>query len=137
LLDEPQFIEIWRPTRHDERRGPKRHQRQGRRAPGKPLAKAAAGETPASPPDPAQSVAEPKADRPQHRGRQHRGQDRSSRTDRPDGPRHEAGKRDEKPRPRFREQRREWQDKAPDPNSPFAKLAALKAQLEANAKERR
>ena len=27
--------------------------------------------------------------------------------------------------------------KAPDPNSPFAKLAALKAQLEADAKERR
>ncbi len=135
--DELQFIEIWRPTRHDERRGPKRHQRQGRRAPGKPPAQAAAGETPAPPPDPAQSVAEPKADRPQHRGRQHRGQDRSSRTDRPDVPRHEAGKRDEKPRPRFREQRREWQDKAPDPNSPFAKLAALKAQLEANAKERR
>jgi ATP-dependent RNA helicase SUPV3L1/SUV3 len=28
-------------------------------------------------------------------------------------------------------------DKLPDPNSPFAKLAALKAQLEADAKERR
>jgi hypothetical protein len=26
-------------------------------------------------------------------------------------------------------------DKAPDPNSPFAKLAALKAQLEGNTKE--
>jgi ATP-dependent RNA helicase SUPV3L1/SUV3 len=33
-------------------------------------------------------------------------------------------------------ERRE-RDKAPDPNSPFAKLAALKAQLEADAKERR
>ena len=32
-------------------------------------------------------------------------------------------------------QRRE-REKQPDPNSPFAKLAALKAQLEANAKER-
>jgi ATP-dependent RNA helicase SUPV3L1/SUV3 len=31
----------------------------------------------------------------------------------------------------------ERRDKAPDPNSPFAKLAALKAQLEAEAKERR
>jgi ATP-dependent RNA helicase SUPV3L1/SUV3 len=30
----------------------------------------------------------------------------------------------------------ERREKAPDPNSPFAKLAALKAQLEANAKER-
>jgi len=28
-------------------------------------------------------------------------------------------------------------DKAPDPDSPFAKLAALKAQLEADAKDRR
>jgi ATP-dependent RNA helicase SUPV3L1/SUV3 len=44
---------------------------------------------------------------------------------------------DQPPRQRFREQKRDWQDKAPDPNSPFAKLAALKAQLEANAKERR
>ncbi len=33
-------------------------------------------------------------------------------------------------------ERRE-REKAPDPNSPFAKLAALKAQLEADAKERR
>ena len=32
---------------------------------------------------------------------------------------------------------RERGDKAPDPNSPFAKLLALKEQLEANAKERR
>jgi ATP-dependent RNA helicase SUPV3L1/SUV3 len=32
---------------------------------------------------------------------------------------------------------RRERDKAPDPNSPFAKLAALKAQLEAAAKERR
>jgi ATP-dependent RNA helicase SUPV3L1/SUV3 len=31
----------------------------------------------------------------------------------------------------------ERHEKAPDPNSPFAKLAALKAQLEADAKERR
>ena len=32
---------------------------------------------------------------------------------------------------------KERRDKQPDPNSPFAKLAALKEQLEANAKERR
>jgi hypothetical protein len=31
----------------------------------------------------------------------------------------------------------ERREKAPDPNSPFAKLAGLKAQLEADAKERR
>ena len=45
----------------------------------------------------------------------------------------QARQADEKPRPPPRERR----EKAPDPNSPFAKLAALKAQLEANAKERR
>jgi len=33
--------------------------------------------------------------------------------------------------------RPERREKTPDPNSPFAKLAALKAQLEAEAKERR
>jgi ATP-dependent RNA helicase SUPV3L1/SUV3 len=44
-----------------------------------------------------------------------------------------AGKRFE-PRENRPEKRPE---KRPDPNSPFAKLAALKAQLEADAKERR
>jgi ATP-dependent RNA helicase SUPV3L1/SUV3 len=41
-------------------------------------------------------------------------------------------KRDRPPAKRF-----EHREKRPDPNSPFAKLAALKAQLEADAKERR
>jgi ATP-dependent RNA helicase SUPV3L1/SUV3 len=36
-----------------------------------------------------------------------------------------------------RHERPERREKAPDPNSPFAKLAALKAQLEADTKERR
>ncbi len=36
-----------------------------------------------------------------------------------------------------RHERQERREKAPDPNSPFAKLAALKAQLEEEAKERR
>jgi ATP-dependent RNA helicase SUPV3L1/SUV3 len=44
-------------------------------------------------------------------------------------PRHEP-RADARPRPERRE-------KQPDPNSPFAKLAALKAQLEADSKERR
>ena len=64
-----------------------------------------------------------------HAGERHAGdqrQDRPSR-DRDRGNDRGHGKRFE---------RRE-RDKAPDPNSPFAKLAALKAQLEADAKERR
>jgi ATP-dependent RNA helicase SUPV3L1/SUV3 len=55
---------------------------------------------------------------------------------RPDRPDHRADRpqreRDRPPVKRF-----ERREKAPDPNSPFAKLAALKAQLEADAKERR
>ena len=45
----------------------------------------------------------------------------------------------ERERPPVRPTRfeRREREKAPDPNSPFAKLAALKAQLEADAKERR
>jgi ATP-dependent RNA helicase SUPV3L1/SUV3 len=39
--------------------------------------------------------------------------------------------------PPARFERHERREKAPDPNSPFAKLAALKAQLEAEAKGRR
>jgi ATP-dependent RNA helicase SUPV3L1/SUV3 len=50
--------------------------------------------------------------------------------------RHERPERREGGRPSFNAMRSERREKAPDPNSPFAKLAALKAQLEAN-KERR
>jgi ATP-dependent RNA helicase SUPV3L1/SUV3 len=58
--------------------------------------------------------------------------ERAGRNDRPD--------RDPELRAKYlkgRGEGRERRDKAPDPNSPFAKLAALKEQLEANAKERR
>jgi len=65
---------------------------------------------------------------------------RSSRRDRPDrGDRGDRPDRDPELRAKYikgsGDQGR--QDKLPDPNSPFAKLAALKAQLEAEAKERR
>jgi ATP-dependent RNA helicase SUPV3L1/SUV3 len=78
--------------------------------------------------------------RPQQRER--RGGDRPDRDrqDRPDrGPRREGGRRDFKDRDRGGDAR-EWRDPKErrgqaDPNSPFAKLAALKEQLEAN-KER-
>ena len=72
--------------------------------------------------------------------RERRGGERPDRdrTDRPDRPRRE-GRRDFKDRDRGNEAR-EWRDPKErrgqaDPNSPFAKLAALKEQLEAN-KER-
>jgi hypothetical protein len=38
--------------------------------------------------------------------------------------------------PKGRGETKDRREKAPDPNSPFAKLAVLKAQLEARSKER-
>jgi ATP-dependent RNA helicase SUPV3L1/SUV3 len=69
-----------------------------------------------------------RGDRPERHGRP----ERTGRNDRPD--------RDPDLRAKYvkgRGEVRDRRDKAPDPNSPFAKLAALKEQLEANAKERR
>ncbi len=66
------------------------------------------------------------------RPERHGGPDRAGRSDRPE--------RDPELRAKYlkgRNDGRDRRDKAPDPNSPFAKLAALKEQLEANAKERR
>lgn len=76
----------------------------------------------------------------QARGRQRGGPDR----DRSDRPRHEGSRRpdrqDRGERPprtyQSRDERADRSNKEPDPNSPFAKLAALKAQLEASAKEK-
>ncbi|MFD2184446.1 helicase-related protein [Rhodoplanes azumiensis] len=76
----------------------------------------------------------------QARGRPRGGPDR----DRSDRPRHEGGRRpdrqDRGERPprtyQSRDERADRSNKEPDPNSPFAKLAALKAQLEASAKEK-
>jgi ATP-dependent RNA helicase SUPV3L1/SUV3 len=92
-----------------------------------------------------------RADRPE---RQARPDQRRARGDRPGGPDHERGQRgggrpplrgdrpDRDPTLRAkyikgRGEGRDRRDREPDPNSPFAKLAALKEQLEANAKEPR
>ena len=78
----------------------------------------------------------PRKDRPQRHGRPEGG--------RPEGKRHEGqrheGQRHGKPGGGARQDARprpDRREKEPDPNSPFAKLAALKAQLEADSKERR
>jgi ATP-dependent RNA helicase SUPV3L1/SUV3 len=80
-----------------------------------------------------------RADRPDRAGRAARGErsdrhreERASRGERPD--------RDPELRAKYikgREDGRGRRDREPDPNSPFAKLAALKEQLEANTKEPR
>lgn len=152
---EPELIEIWRPHRHQgggrrpdhanrgrrdgqpgERqpgfnrgeRGdrPNRDRRRDRPADGQPAAAAAEGPRQDRPPRQDQ----PRRDQPQRNGRpeqQGRGPRPEFKRDgqRPGGPRREErGERFQqapKPRPAERE---------PDPDSPFAKLAALKAQLE-------
>jgi len=80
---------------------------------------------------------EARGDRPPRRDRDQRGErhqrgDGEDRGDRP--PRRERDRGERRPSFRAPAERR---DKAPDPNSPFAKLAALKEQLEAASKERR
>jgi ATP-dependent RNA helicase SUPV3L1/SUV3 len=152
--DEPALVEVWRPGRPEGRRRPPRDRRREHGRPGRTDAPrptsdeapavAAAGET-------APSGEQPAAEAPGRSGRphrhRHRGDDRQGeRQGQRQGERHGGDRRDRSDRPpRDRErpqqrparfERRE-REKAPDPNSPFAKLASLKAQLEAEAKERR
>ncbi|HTV35544.1 MAG TPA: helicase-related protein [Xanthobacteraceae bacterium] len=152
------LVEVWRPGRSEGRRRPRERRRDQRRdtqsasqrgqeagAPGTAAAQAdlaSPGEAAAAAP----SHPESRSERPQRqrwRGggqRQDQRQDRrqDQRQDRPERPQREdrrPGRPEQMGRPpRFDRRERE---KAPDPNSPFAKLAALKAQLEAAAKERR
>ena len=132
---EPVLIEVWRPGRSEGRRRPRGRHREagqdaGRRSPDasrRPEAEvaapvAAAGEGPAA--ERTESGPPGKQERHSRHPRRH-GPD--NRFDRPQR-KHE--------RAPSNPQRFERREKAPDPNSPFAKLAALKAQLEADAKER-
>ncbi len=162
---EQEFIEVWRPGgRSDERRGPRRHGRPPRR--GQTEAAAPAVEQPAASADGAAAAAPaPAAPDGEQRGRHHGRRDRAGGEDRPprrEGRRPERGDRqDRRDRPERGERRdrrpdrrdrggeenrifattekspRERGNRDPDPNSPFAKLAALKAQLEASEKEKR
>jgi len=130
---EPPMVEVWRPGRPEGRRGSRPRHRGNRVRTHK--------DRPAlQPPQATAMAAAPAADatlqrqgaqsgsasgKPERQPRQGRRQAVGPRPDRP--PR----KRERPPVKRF-----ERREKAPDPNSPFAKLAALKAQLEADAKER-
>ena len=152
--EEPQFVDVWRPAGRSENR-PHRPRRQPRpqQAPAQAAPAAAA---------PAEIAAVPEAS-PQERkdgpNRQQR-QDRHERQQRMERQAKSFGQRGERPggpprgdRPRRdkgdrveRAEREQYfakphgggdrRDKAPDPNSPFAKLAALKQQLEQNNKDR-
>jgi ATP-dependent RNA helicase SUPV3L1/SUV3 len=166
---EPQFIEVWRVGRSEERRGPRRH----RRGAGRHAASSSGeqpdtrkqsqlGSTDATQPAASEQSADsrdqsPPASRnspedqgarsrgrrrrPEHRqkseGERLHGAERAPRPDRAEKPRRsDRGRHRDEDRPlRTWVSANERRGKEPDPNSPFAKLAALKAQLEANAKE--
>jgi ATP-dependent RNA helicase SUPV3L1/SUV3 len=157
---EPEMIEVWRPGRAEgRRRPPGRHRHGGRHerrtTADQPAATTAAdgAATAAAPPEPgaveqaavgdqAQSgdVARPDHDS-RHR-RRHSNEQRADRgrRDRERQDRHQDRRPERRPdrnQDRRADRYTDHRDKAPDPNSPFAKLAALKAQLEAEAKERR
>ena len=134
---EPVLIEVWRPGRPEGRRGPRpRHRDTRGRGREQTPASRRSEESGAPPVLAAESVPPPLATdtpattevhaRPGRPPRYRRRRAAEHRSDRP--PR----ERERPPVKRF-----ERREKAPDPNSPFAKLAALKAQLEADAKERR
>ena len=124
---EEAFIEVWRPgrpegARRERPRGPRRPTRDAMQTPSSEPARPAAAASPgAGPSEPAKtSDRPPRPPRPARKPRP----DRSPRPPREGGLFATSAPK-------------ERRDKAPDPNSPFAKLAALKEQLEANAKERR
>jgi ATP-dependent RNA helicase SUPV3L1/SUV3 len=144
---EDAFIDVWRPgARADERRAQRQRAREARERRAKREADAAklaeAAKTAA--PAPSGDAGKPQApgDAQQHgrpprrHGDNNRGPHRDHKGDRPPrGDRRDRGERKDRP-PIQASSQRERRDKQPDPNSPFAKLAALKQQLEANAKER-
>jgi ATP-dependent RNA helicase SUPV3L1/SUV3 len=129
---EPVMIEVWMPGRAARADGPRRrprHRREPRRdaaalqpqsGEGAATPAVAASDAAAAP-----SAAEATENSQSREGRHPRHRRRQG------GERHGGERQNQR-----QDQRRE-RDKAPDPNSPFAKLAALKAQLEADAKERR
>jgi ATP-dependent RNA helicase SUPV3L1/SUV3 len=148
---EPEMIEVWRPGRPgragrpEGRLRPRPNRREtgrdgGRRTPPTrteetSVAAALAGEAAVQPvpsAEPAAVSPSPAAQKSRHSRHRRGGEHRQGRHER-----HERHERPQRERDRAPVKRFERREKAPDPNSPFAKLAALKAQLEADAKERR
>jgi ATP-dependent RNA helicase SUPV3L1/SUV3 len=160
--EEPAMIEVWRPAGradrrpHKPRRPPRRAQVQAATQAAPAASEAAPDAAPAASAAPVEAVEKPSdAERPrrdrqarQERQERHERQQRanrrdqrSERKDRPRGPRRDKGDQVE------RAEREQYyakphgsnssnRDKQPDPNSPFAKLAALKQQLEQSGKDR-
>jgi ATP-dependent RNA helicase SUPV3L1/SUV3 len=136
---ELEMIEVWRPGRFEgggrarHTRGQRHHGRRGERA-AAPQAAEANGA-------PSVDAAAPATEAPAREGekRRHQRPHRPHRGERQDGPRpprHGKRARHEDRHERHERPERRERERQPDPNSPFAKLAALKAQLEAGGKER-
>jgi ATP-dependent RNA helicase SUPV3L1/SUV3 len=155
---EPQLIEVWRLQRHNrEQRGAPRHARgrdtrrgQGERGAGdRPQGDKRPAEPRREGGRPGGNFAGRRGERPENRPPQRAGEAGGAADVR--GPRPDRGPRDARPGPRRDERsngergrpdrqrgershsddrRPERRDRPPDPNSPFAALAALKAQLE-------
>jgi ATP-dependent RNA helicase SUPV3L1/SUV3 len=139
---EPDSIEVWRPGRSEgrrRRREPRRHTGMETQKPAEAAGETAVAVSTESRPSSEQAATSPrpKSGRPpryRRHGGEHRQESRQdNRQDRGERPQRER----ERPQARPARFERREREKAPDPNSPFAKLAALKAQLEADAKERR
>jgi ATP-dependent RNA helicase SUPV3L1/SUV3 len=153
------FIEVWRPGGRSDGRSHKtrRPLRRGASQPAAlPELQSSEGAPVAVPADPAseQSTAEnarPKRDSPRHQrfdrskqnrpdksgdGRERHGRPAARRGERPRKDRGERPDREERERYYVRSGKDDRADKTPDPNSPFAKLAALKQQLETSTKDR-
>jgi len=158
---EPEMIDVWRPGRAEGRPRPPRKHRDRERHFGRrtgadsvapaPTPDAATAASPATADGtPGETAAEPSAQNESRRPERHsRHRRRQGSEQRPGGEELRGGQqrfdrprrdRDRPPNPvryELQDRRPDRREKAPDPNSPFAKLAALKAQLEAEAKERR
>lgn len=161
--EEPVEIEVWRLNRHHrETRAPVRSRHRPERRDARPMGEGA--RTPGEARQPNRSVAPGGAFRDRNArpdGRGPRNQD-GPRPDRPQGDRPQGDRpqvdrvhggrppgdrsggersfanRSQRPeRPRFEERRPERRERPVDPNSPFAALAALKAQLESKDREGR
>jgi ATP-dependent RNA helicase SUPV3L1/SUV3 len=158
-----EFIEVWRPGRRDEHARKPHHQRRARprRSPAETQAPPLAADAPATSaeraaaPPPARREARDRVARPERQRDGDRPERRSARPKRAEhaqgdgdraprgdragrAPRGDRPDRDPALRAKYIKGRGEaGERREPDPNSPFAKLAALKQQLEASNKEPR
>jgi len=138
--EEPAFIEVWRPAGRSDHRPRRRHPRRpAQDAPAAQPTRADGGADAATPNQAAATDAVGSEEARRQRGPRRRRPKRPERQERQE--RHERhGRSDQGRREPVRakapDTRRERREREPDPNSPFAKLAALKQQLEDNAKQR-